>query len=324
MLLPPSSDDKLTARGTSVRIVTEISTTSTGIEFVRTPEDRFSGLSGFAYEPLYVEVDGLRVGYVDAGPAEGPVVLLLHGEPTWGYLYRRMIPPLTAAGFRCVAPDLIGFGRSDKPIDRSIYTYARHVAWMKEFLDAVELPAGTLFAQDWGGLIGLRVAAEQPERFNRVAIGNTGLPVGQSLGAGFDAWLHASQTMEFMDAGRMLQRATQARELTDGEMDAYRAPFPDETHMAGAREFPTLVPITPDHGGVAENLAAWEVFDRWEKPFLTLWCPDDPVLGGLNKEFIERVPGAAEQPHQELFPGGHFVQDDRGEDIAAALIEWMS
>ncbi|MDH3680548.1 MAG: haloalkane dehalogenase [Acidimicrobiia bacterium] len=292
--------------------------------FVRTPDERFAAIPDFPYEPVYVEVDGLRMAYVDVGPATGSVVLLLHGEPTWGFLYRRMIPPLVEAGFRCLVPDLIGFGRSDKPVDRSIYTYARHVAWMKEFLDAIELPSATLFAQDWGGLIGLRVAAEEPDRFHRIAIGNTGLPVGKSIGDGFDGWLHASQTMDFMDAGRMLQRATQARELTEGEMDAYRAPFPDETYMAGARQFPTLVPITPDHGGVAENLAAWEVLDRWDKPFLTLWCPGDPVLGRLHHEFIERVPGAADQPHQEFEPGGHFLQDDRGEDVAAALIDWMT
>jgi haloalkane dehalogenase len=302
--------------------VTRVS--STGIEFVRTPDERFVDLADFPYEPAFVEVDGLRMGYVDVGPAATPVVLLLHGEPTWSYLYRRMIPPLVEAGFRCVAPDLIGFGRSDKPVDPSVYTYARHVSWMKEFLDAIRLPPATLFAQDWGGLIGLRVAAEQPARFERIAIGNTGLPVGTSIGGGFDAWLHASQAMEFMDAGRLLQRATQARELTDAEMDAYRAPFPDETSMAGARQFPTLVPITPDHDGVSENLAAWEALERWDRPLLTLWCPDDPVLGHLHHEFITRVPGATGQPHQELRPGGHFLQDDRGEDVAAALIEWMT
>ncbi|MGH1489548.1 MAG: haloalkane dehalogenase [Acidimicrobiales bacterium] len=294
------------------------------MDFVRTADERFAGLADYPYKPIYVEVDGLRMGYVDVGPADGPVMLLLHGEPTWGYLYRRMIPPLVEAGFRCVVPDLIGFGRSDKPTDRSVYTYNGHVAWMAAFLDAIDLGVATLFAQDWGGLIGLRIAAEHPRRFDRVAIGNTGLPVGQSLGPGFDGWLQASQTMEFMDAGAMLQRATQARELTDAEMDAYRAPFPDETHMAGAREFPTLVSITPEHGAVAENLAAWTELERWEKPFLTLWCPGDPVLGHLNREFIERVPGAAGQPHQELTPGGHFIQDDRGEDVAAALIDWMS
>jgi len=209
-------------------------------------------------------------------------------------------------------------------VNRSVYTYARHVAWMKEFLDAVEVPPAILFAQDWGGLIGLRVAAEDPDRFERIAIGNTVLPVGQSIGEGFDGWLRASQNMEFIDVGRMLQSATQARTLSDREVDAYRAPFPDEAHMAGAREFPALVPITPEHGGVAENLAAWEVFDRWDKPFLTLWCPDDAVLGHLHKEFIERIPGAAGQPHQEYTPGGHFVQDDRGEEVAAALIAWVS
>lgn len=301
----------------------EPKTSSTGIAFVRTDDARFGRIPDFPYEPMYVEVDGLRMAYVDVGPSTATPVLLLHGEPTWGFLYRRMIPPLVEAGFRCVVPDLIGFGRSDKPVDRSIYTYARHVAWMKEFLDVVSLPPATLFAQDWGGLIGLRVAAEQPERFDRIAIGNTGLPVGESLGDGFDGWLHASQTMNFMDAGRMLQRATQARELTDSEMDAYRAPFPDEEYMAGARQFPTLVPITPDHGGVQENLAAWEVLESWAKPLLTLWCPGDPVLGHLHHEFIERVPGAADQPHQEFEPGGHFLQDDRGEDVATALIAWM-
>jgi haloalkane dehalogenase len=299
-------------------------TTSSGVPYVRTPDERFAFIEDFPYQPNYVEVDGFRMAYVDEGPANGPTLLLLHGEPTWSYLYRRMIPPLVDAGFRCVAPDLIGFGRSDKPIDRSVYTYAQHVAWIQEFLDTIYLPTATLFAQDWGGLTGLRVAAERAERFDRIAIGNTGLPVGESLGPGFDMWLAASQSMKFMDCGTMLQRATAARKLTEAEMDAYRAPFPDEQHMAGAREFPTLVPITPEHGGVSENLAAWEIFDKWEKPFLTLWCPGDPVLGGLHHEFIERVPGAAGQPHQEFEPGGHFIQDDRGEDVAAALVAWLS
>jgi len=297
-------------------------TSSGGVEFLRTPDDRFADLADFAYEPRCVTVDGLRMAFIDEGSADGPVMLLLHGEPTWSYLYRRMIPPLVAAGFRCVAPDLIGFGRSDKPTERSAYTYDGHVAWMQAFIDTADLPPVTLFAQDWGGLIGLRVAAEAPERFERIAISNTGLPVGESLGAGFDAWLAASQNMAFMDCGALLQRATTARELTAAEMDAYRAPFPDEAHMAGARVFPALVPITPDHASVAANTAAWAVYEQWVKPFLTLWCPGDPVLGQLHHEFIERVPGASGQPHQEFEPGGHFAQDDRGEDIAAALIAW--
>lgn len=303
--------------------MTDQSTTSSGIEFVRTPDERFSGLVDFPYEPCYVDVDGLRMAYLDVGPADGHPLLLLHGEPTWGFLYRRMIPLLVGAGYRCVAPDLIGFGRSDKPVDRAVYTYAAHVAWMKRFLDAIDLPPATLFAQDWGGLIGLRVAAENPDRFERVAIGNTGLPVGESLGDGFLFWLEMSQTMEFMDAGALLQQSTQARDLSDAEMDGYRAPFPDETFMAGAREFPCLVPITPEHADVAANLAAWDVLDRWDKPFLTLWCPGDFVLGGLGQQFIDRVPGANGQPHQRFEPGGHFLQDDRGEDVAAALIDWL-
>lgn len=304
--------------------MTTSETTASGIQFLRTPDDRFVDVPDFAYEPHYVDVEGLRMAYIDEGPADGPTVLLLHGEPTWSFLYRRMIPPLVAAGFRCIAPDLIGFGRSDKPTDRAAYTYNGHVAWMKSFIAAIDLPQATLFAQDWGGLIGLRIVAEDPDRFDRVAIGNTGLPVGESLGEGFDFWLAASQNMEFMDCGALLQRATAARELSDAEMDAYRAPFPDESYMAGAREFPTLVSITPKHGAVTENKAAWDVYESWTKPFLTLWCPGDPVLGHLHTEFIERIPGAADQPHQEFTPGGHFVQDDRGEDIAAALIAWMA
>lgn len=292
------------------------------MEFLRTPDDRFAAITDFPYDPEYVEVDGLRMAYIDEGPRDAPIMLLLHGEPTWSYLYRRMIPPLLEAGYRCVAPDLIGFGRSDKPTERSAYTYSGHVAWMKAFLDTIELGPATLFAQDWGGLIGLRVAAEDPHRIERIAIANTGLPVGNSLGDGFDGWLAASQRMEFMDCGTLLQRATAARELTDAEMDAYRAPFPDESYMAGARVFPTLVPITPEHPDVAENLAAWQVFDEWEKPFVTLWCPGDPVLGALGQEFIDRIPGANGQPHQTFEPGGHFAQDDRGEDLAAALIAW--
>lgn len=299
-------------------------TSRNGTEFVRTPDERFASLADFDYEASYVEVDGLRMAYVDVGPDTGVPILLLHGEPTWGYLYRRMIPPLVEAGFRCVVPDLIGFGRSDKPIERSAYSYAQHVAWLKKFLNVIDLPEAVLFAQDWGGLIGLRVAAEEQERFGRIVIGNTGLPVGESIGVGFDTWLQQSQRMEFMDAGWMLQHVTAARELTEAEMNGYRAPFPDESYMAGARQFPTLVPITPSHGGVKENLAAWAVLDRWEKPLLTLWCPDDAVLGHLHHEFIERVPGAAGQPHQEFQPGGHFLQDDRGEDVAAAVVAWLT
>ncbi|MEO1065283.1 MAG: haloalkane dehalogenase [Actinomycetota bacterium] len=299
-------------------------TTAGGIEFVRTPDDRFADLFDFPYEPRYLDVDGLRMAYVDTGPEDGPPILLLHGEPTWSYLYRRMIPPLVEAGYRCIAPDLIGFGRSDKPTSRAVYTYAGHVAWMRSFLDQLGLSFRSVFAQDWGGLIGLHLVVGDPDRFDTVVIGNTGLPVGQRLGEGFDFWLQLSQTMDPFDTGGLLQQATQARELTDSEVEAYRAPFPDESFLAGAREFPVLVPITAAHGHVAENLAAWERLEAWTEPFLTLWCPDDQVLGPLQQEFVDRVPGAAGQPHRRFTPGGHFIQDDRGEDVAAAMIDWLA
>jgi len=299
-------------------------TTASGIEFVRTPEERFEDLPGFPYEPRYLDVDGLRMAYVDAGPSEGPAILLLHGEPTWSYLYRRMIPLLVDAGYRCIAPDLIGFGRSDKPIHRSDYTYARHVAWVESFVDQLGITFRSTFFQDWGGLIGLRVVADRPDAFETVVAGNTGLPVGQSAGPGFDMWLEMSQTMDFIDCGALLQGATNARDLTEGEVEAYRAPFPDESYMAGAREFPVLVPVTPEHGGVEENIAAWGVLSQWSKPFLTLWCPDDPVLGGFAHALIDNIPGAKDQPHQTFSPGGHFIQDDRGEDVAATMVAWLA
>jgi haloalkane dehalogenase len=299
--------------------------TEHGVAFVRTPDDRFSDLPDFDYPPRYVDVDGLRMAYVDVGPSDAPPVLLLHGEPAWSFLYRRMIPLLVEAGYRCIAPDLIGFGRSDKPVDQASYTYSGHVAWMQTFLDAIDLaPGARLFGQDWGGLIGLRLVAERPGQFGAVAIGNTTLPVGESPGPGFDAWLEFSQSPRFSEVGSLFARAIVSRQLTDAEIDGYRAPFPDESHMAGAIAFPRLVPITPEHDSVGENLAAWETLEQRTEPFLTLWCPDDPVLGHLGSDFATRIPGAVGQPHQEFRPGGHFIQDDRGEDIAAALIAWWS
>ncbi len=221
-------------------------------------------------------------------------------------------------------PDLIGFGRSDKPTDVAAYAYNGHVRWLHMFLDATRLAPGcTLFAQDWGALLGLRLVAERPEQFSRVAIGNTALPTGESAGPGFDAWLADSQSPGFDDVGALFARAVQARQLTEDEIRGYAAPFPDRTYMAGALAFPTLVPITPLHDAVAENLAASAVLEQWDKPFLTLWCPNDPVLGHLAQMFIERIPGTAGQPHRNFEPGGHFVQDDRGEDIADALIHWL-
>lgn len=306
-------------------------TTAAGVPYLRTPEARFADLPDFPYEPHYVDVDGFRMAYLDEGPRDGakPTVLLLHGEPTWSYLYRRMIPILVEAGHRIIAPDLIGFGRSDKPTERSAYTYNGHVAWMHEFLDRLfdaEPDIGPLaaFVQDWGGLIGLRVAAEAPERFAHLCAANTALPHGLNLGPGFDFWLDLSQTMDPFDAGSLVNSTVGTRELTDAEQDAYRSPFPDESYLAGAREFPCLVAITPEHGGVAENRAAREVLSRWEKPVLLLWGRADPVLGHLDQDLLDLIPGTAGQPHKVFADASHFIQDDVGELVAPALVDWLA
>ena len=300
-----------------------MATTPAGIEFVRTPEECFEGIEGYDYQPNYVDIDGLRMAWVDEGSAEfGHTILLPHGEPTWGYLYRFMIPTLVRAGHRVIVPDLVGFGRSDKPVQRSAYTYDAHVGWMRSFLDEIDPGPLAVFCQDWGGLISLRLAGEEPERFNRIVAGNTALPVGEPLGDGFAFWLDMSQTVENLDCGRLIA-STSLRGLTDAERAAYSAPFPDESFMAGVREFPALVPVTPQHASVAENVAAWETLDKWEKPFLTLWGTADPVLGHLGPEMVDRIPGAQGQPHQAFVDGSHFIQDDKGPELAEAIIAWL-
>ncbi|MFT5203747.1 MAG: haloalkane dehalogenase [Candidatus Aldehydirespiratoraceae bacterium] len=301
--------------------------TDAGLLFLRTPDDRFNDLPDFPWEPNYLMVDGLRMAYIDEGPTDStkPSILLLHGEPTWSYLYRHMIPVFIEAGHRVIAPDLIGFGRSDKPTERSAYTYNNHVAWMHEFLDSfVDLGPFVPFVQDWGGLIGLRVLAEAPDRFCALAMGNTALPVGENLGAGFDFWLDLSQTMDPFDSGLLVDSTITDRVLADGERAAYNAPFPDETYLAGAREFPCLVPITPAHAGVEKNKAARAVLREWTKPTLTLWGLADAVLGHLGNEFLELIPGTADQPHQTFETAGHFVQDSVGAPLAEAIVNWLA
>jgi haloalkane dehalogenase len=299
-------------------------TTSAGITFLRTPDERFANLDGFAYAPNYLDVEGLRMAYIDEGPRDGSVILCLHGEPSWSYLYRFMIPVFVEAGYRVIAPDLIGFGRSDKPTERSAYTYAGHVQWMTTFLQQLAINDLTLFCQDWGGLIGLRVVGENPDWFARIVIANTALPDGPNMGEGFAMWQQASQSMPFMDCGALLARAVQARELTEAEMNAYRAPFPDESYMAGARQFPMLVPTTADDPAIPANRAAWVVLETFTKPVLTLWAPDDIVLGKGQPAFLNRIPGTANQPHQTFSPAGHFLQDDVGSQLAHAVTKWMA
>ena len=283
---------------------------------LRTPDSRFVGLPDYDFAPHYAEVgDGLRMHYLDEGT--GPVVLLLHGEPSWCFLYRHMITGLTARGFRCIAPDLIGFGRSDKPVERSDYTYARHVEWVRTLvLDHLALQDITLFGQDWGGLIGLRLAAENPDRFSRIAIGNTGLPTGhEPVSEAFLGWQEFSQSTPDFNVGVILSMAV-TNPLTPEIQAAYDAPFPDDSYKAGARVFPTLVPTSPDDPAAAANIAARAVLAGWDKPFLTLFSDNDPVTRGGGAWFQDNVPGAKGQPHTTITGAGHFLQEDKGAELA--------
>jgi len=292
------------------------------MQVLRTPDERFEALADWPYAPHYATVtdaDGtvMRLHYVDEGPRDAPVVLLMHGEPSWAYLYRKIIAGLVAKGHRVIAPDLIGFGRSDKPTLRTDYTYERHVAWMSQWLTGLDLKDLSLFCQDWGGLIGLRLVAAFPERFAAVTVGNTGLPAGTGWSEGFKAWLDFSQNTPTMPIGLIVNMGT-GRDLSAEEVAAYDAPFPDERFKEGARQFPTLVPITPEHGSVAENKAAWEVLSAYDKPFLTAFSDGDAVTRGGEAIFKEKVPGAAGQPHV-ILPGGHFLQEDCPDAIVELL-----
>ncbi|TQN35734.1 haloalkane dehalogenase [Blastococcus colisei] len=296
------------------------------MEVLRTPDERFTGLPDFPYEPRYVEVDGgLRVACVDEGPADGETVLLLHGEPSWSFLYRRMIPVLTAAGLRVVAPDLVGFGRSDKPVDRAAYNYAAHVEWMRQALfDRLGLDDVTLVGQDWGGLIGLRLVAENPDRFARVVVANTGLPTGdQKMSEAFLAWQRFSQESPDFRIGRVVSNGC-ATDLAPEVVAAYDAPFPDDRYTAGARVFPALVPTRPDDPAAAANRAAWGVLARWDKPFLTAFSDGDPITGGGDRVFQKLVPGAQGMPHTTLAGGGHFLQEDVGPELARVVADLIA
>ena len=293
------------------------------MEVLRTPDERFADLADYPFVPHYLTVtdaDGteLRIHYVDEGPRGVAPILLLHGEPSWSYLYRKFVPDLVARGHRVIAPDLIGFGKSDKPAARGDYTYERHVAWMSDWLTALDLTDVTLFCQDWGGLIGLRLVAAFPDRFARLVVANTGLPVGTGSSEGFDAWLAFSQNVPQFPVGFIVNGGT-TRDLTAAEIAAYDAPFPDECYKEGARQFPTLVPITPDHASVAENRAAWAVLERFERPVLTAFGDKDAVTKGGERAFIDRIPGARGQPHCIVAAGGHFIQEDAPEELCGLI-----
>ncbi|MEY3841658.1 MAG: hypothetical protein RLZZ542_768 [Pseudomonadota bacterium] len=297
------------------------------MEFLRTPDERFADLPGYAFTPRYDSVEtadgsSLRMHYLDEGPANGPVVLLLHGEPTWSYLYRSMIGPLANAGFRVLAPDLIGFGRSDKPVAREAYSYATHLHWLEQWFLKRDLGDVTLFCQDWGGLLGLRLVAAHPDRFARVLASNTALPDGSDLGEGFRQWRDFSQSRPDMEVGRVVARGV-TRRLTPAEISAYDAPFPDVSYKAAVLTFPTLVPLGPDDVEAAENRQAWSVLEQFQKPFLTAFGDRDPVLGHMDTVLQKRIPGARRQPHIRLERAGHFSQEDEADQFVHALLKLM-
>jgi haloalkane dehalogenase len=293
------------------------------MEVLRTPDERFANLPGYSFEPHYADVAGMRMHYVDEGPRDGQVVLMLHGEPSWCYLYRKMIPIVTAAGLRAVAPDLIGFGRSDKPASQDDYSYAAHVEWTAALVESLDLRGITLVCQDWGGLIGLRVAAEHPGRFARIVAANTFLPTGDNPpGEAFLRWQTFSQTAPSLPIGNIVRGGCKT-ELPADVIAAYDAPFPDDSYKAGARKFPALVPTKPDDPASAANRNAWEVFHAWEKPFLCAFSDQDPITRGADRRFQELVPGTKGQPHTTIAGGGHFLQEDCGEELAKVTVNFI-
>ena len=294
------------------------------MKVLRTPEERFDGLPDFGYPPRYAQAGGLRVGYVEAGPPDGEPVLLLHGEPSWSFLYRKVIPVLADAGLRVIAADLVGFGRSDKPAEIADHSYARHVEWIRAFaFDGLDLHGVTLVGQDWGGLIGLRLVAEHPDRFARVVAANTGLPTGDQPMP--DVWLRFREvvrTAPALDVSRLVRSGCQTA-LPPDVLAAYEAPFPDPSYGAAVRAMPNLVPATPDDPASAANRAAWQVLAGWDKPFLVAFSDRDPITGAMGPVLKRAVPGAARFEHPVLEGAGHFLQEDAGEELGAAIAAFV-
>jgi haloalkane dehalogenase len=286
---------------------------------LRTPDERFASLPDFPYEPHYVEVEGLRMAYVEHGT--GDPILMLHGEPTWGYLYRHMIPTLSKTG-RVIVPDLIGFGRSDKPVADNAYSYKAYVRWMRKFIQELDLQRITLVCQDWGGLIGLRVVSQMPERFSRLVPMNTGIPDGTFPGGAFMQWRRLSQRLPEMDLPAMIKQTIRSRTLTDAEAAAYGAPFPSVEYQTAALLFPRLVPTRPDHPGAYDNRVAIEVLRTLDLPVLLPWAGGDPITrggeGGMRLIFRNC---ASPLP---IATAGHFIQEDAGKEVAQHILEWMA
>ena len=293
------------------------------MKILRTPDERFANLSDYPFAPHYHQVTPeLRLHYVDEGPRQAKPVLMLHGEPTWSYLYRNMIPPVAAAGFRVLAPDLIGFGKSDKPSLKSDHSYAAQVGWINSWIEALDLRDITLVCQDWGSLIGLRLAAENQDRFARVILSNGGLPEGARFSMAFNIWRVFSRFSPWFPIAKIIQVGTK-REFSAAEMAAYDAPFPSDQYKAAARVYPSLVPVTLDDPAVPDQKRAWAVFEQWTKPFICCFSDGDPITRGVDQEIKARIPGAQNQPFFEL-RGGHFIQEDDPAAFAQIAIDACS
>ena len=289
---------------------------------VMTPEDRFENIPDYPFVPNQLTVgNDLVMHYVDEGPEDGKPILLLHGEPSWSFLYRKMIPVLAEAGYRVLAPDLIGFGKSSKPTEMSDYTYARHLEWTMSWFNQLQLEQVAFFGQDWGGLIGLRLVTAVPDKFSHLFVANTGLPTGDhQMPEAFLKWQKFSQTAPHFPVGMILQNST-VTTLTDAEVAAYEAPFPDDSYLAGARIFPSLVPTNPDNVESANNRQAWKILSQWDKPLVTLFSDSDPITKGGERPFQKLIPGAKHALHQTIEGGGHFLQEDKGPEIAHIMIK---
>ena len=294
------------------------------MEILRTPDDRFADLADYPYDPNYLTCGELRIHYVDQGNSDDETVLMLHGEPSWSYLYRKMIPIIANAGHRVIAPDLMGFGKSDKPANQEDYTYQRHVDWMTDLILKLDLRNITLFCQDWGGLIGLRIAAEHEDRFKRILAANTFLPTGDYRSPdAFIEWQQFSQKTPVFKVGEIITSAC-VSDLSDDIRKAYDAPFPGEEYKAGARRFPMLVPIKPDDPASGPNRKAWEVLKKWDKPFLTAFSDSDPITRGGDAYFHKLIPGTKGQAHTTIIGAGHFLQEDKGEELAELTVDFIN
>lgn len=292
------------------------------MEILRTPEDRFENLPDYSFKPNYLTLGDLRMHYVDHGYGE-QVVLLLHGEPSWSFLYRKMITKIAKAGYRVIVPDLIGFGKSDKPTDPGLYTYQNHYSWLRDFVNQLELKEINLFCQDWGGLLGLRLVAFEPQLFDRVIASNTFLPMGQPAPTEeFLKWREFSKTSAQFDIGRVIQMGS-ASQLSDETIAAYNAPFPDESYKVGARMFPSLVPIDFDDPEAEINREGWKALQQFERPFLTAFGDSDPITRGGEKVMQKLIPGCKGMFHPTISGGGHFIQEDKPDMLSSLIINFI-